>query len=170
VPRDADLRRLGSSRTLQDGSEIQLSNLAGSVQVLAMVYTHCEHACPRIIADMHRIRSQLKESKGRVDYLLVSLDPERDDVERLAHFAKTSRLGQDWTLLRAADRTVRELAAALGIRYRRVSKEEFIRSSVISVLDAYPPTLQGKLSFVFPGQSSRNSRPSNFPELRQVLM
>jgi protein SCO1/2 len=38
--------------------------------------------------------------------------------------------------MRADEGSVRELAAVLGIRYRRVSDEDFIHSNVISVLDS----------------------------------
>lgn len=128
--------QLDSHWTLPDGSEIRLAELAGRVQVLAMVYTHCQHACPRIIADMRSIRSRLGESGARVGYALVSLDPERDDAERLREFRTKTGLGEGWTLMRADEGSVRELAAVLGIRYRRVSDEDFIHSNIISVLDS----------------------------------
>ena len=100
-----------------------------------MVYTHCEHACPRIIADMKSLRARLGDVGDRVGYALVSIDPERDDVERLRAFAEKTGLGEGWTLLRGPEGSVRELAAVLGVRYRRVSELDFLHSNLLSVLD-----------------------------------
>jgi protein SCO1/2 len=129
------LFQLESEWTTPDGRQIPLSELSGRVQVLAMVYTHCEHACPRIIADMRSLRSELGDTGNEVGYVLVSLDPERDDAERLAEFAAETGLAEGWSLLRSDEGSVRELAAALGIRYRRISETDFLHSNLLSVLD-----------------------------------
>lgn len=135
TPSPHSLFQLESTWTAADGREIPLSALGGRIVVLALVYTHCEHACPRIIADMRALRAELGEVGGRVGYVLVSIDPARDDVQRLQAFAAKTRLGDGWTLLRGADSSVRELAAALGVRYRRVSDTDFVHSNLLSILD-----------------------------------
>ena len=131
---DESIFQLDSRWTLPDGSEVPLRHLEGRIQVLAMIYTHCEHACPRIIGDMRRIARELGPLGDRVGYTLVSLDPERDDPARLTEFARQTGL-EGWTLLRAEEGAVRELAAALGIRFRRISDEDFVHSNLLSVLD-----------------------------------
>ena len=40
-----------------------------------------------------------------------------------------------WTLARCDERTAREVAAALGIQYRRLASGEFNHSSTIELLD-----------------------------------
>ena len=130
------LFQLESSWTTADGREVRLEELGGCIRVLAMVYSHCEHACPRIVADMKRIRRELADEAERVEFVLVSLDPERDSVARLAAFAAKTGLDEGWTLLRADAGTVRELSAALGVRYRRIDEENILHSNLISVLDA----------------------------------
>ncbi|MGH0031917.1 MAG: SCO family protein [Myxococcota bacterium] len=126
--------QLDSRWTLPEGRAVPLSHLRGRVQVLAMIYTHCEHACPRIIADMRRISRELGPEGDRVGYALVSLDPERDDPARLLAFAEQTGL-EGWTLLTSDEGSVRELAAVLGIRYRRISESDFLHSNLLSVLD-----------------------------------
>lgn len=136
APSGHSIFHLASTWRNQRGEEVPLSVLEGRVQVLAMVYTHCEAACPRIIADMHRIRSQLSgmaAKPGSIGFVLVSIDPERDTPERLATFARESRL-DDWVLLQGEDESVRELAAVLGVRYRRISETDFTHSNLISVI------------------------------------
>jgi protein SCO1/2 len=128
--------QLDSTWTDQHGVERQLDRFRGSVVVLAMVYTHCDYACPRIISDMRRIRREVDAENRDIRFVLVSIDPEGDTVERLASFGEETGLtGQGWSLLRSNEGDVRELAAVFGVQYRRVSETDFAHSNVISVLD-----------------------------------
>lgn len=119
----------------QHGETLKLSDFAGQILVLAMVYTHCDNACPRIIADMRRIRKALGDQSSGVSYLLASIDPDRDTVEHLRAFGESTGLtAQGWRLLRASEGDVRELAAVLGIQYARTSPQDFAHSNVITVI------------------------------------
>src|SRR5690606_24876269 len=92
---------LGGAWRDQTGAERALASLAGRVQVVAMVYTHCTATCPIIVAQMQRIE---RETQGDVGFVLVSLDPSRDDPERLAAYAGQRELDPGrWTLLTAPD-------------------------------------------------------------------
>ena len=75
----------------QRGNARQLSSLRGRPQVVAMIYTHCSTTCPFTVAEMKRIE---RESPRDVGFVLVSLDPARDDPARLAAFA--SERGRRW--------------------------------------------------------------------------
>jgi protein SCO1/2 len=120
----------------QAGRERTLSSLGGRVQVVAMVYTHCAHTCPRILMELKRVEAALEEDE-RVGFTLISLDPERDTPARLAEFAASTRLGPArWTLLTSDAHTVRETAALLGIRYRQEESAEYSHSNTYLVLDA----------------------------------
>jgi protein SCO1 len=119
----------------QTGTARPLSSLRGRPQVITMAYTHCGHACPRLLLDMKRIEAEL-DGAG-VGFVLVSIDPVRDTPERLAHYAGATGLDPArWTLLTAPDPAVRGLAALLGVRYRPEGDGEFSHSNVITVLDA----------------------------------
>lgn len=117
----------------QRGESRQLSSLRGRPQVIAMIYTHCATTCPFTVAEMKRIE---RESPVDAGFVLVSLDPKRDDPTRLAMFAEERGLDPArWTLLDGSDDAVRELATVLGVRYRRVSPEELAHSNALTVLD-----------------------------------
>jgi protein SCO1 len=120
-----------------DGRERALGSLGGRVQVVAMVYTACTHTCPVIVTEMKRLEAALPpEERGRVGFVLVSLDPERDAPAQLAKFASGMRLDPAaWTLLTADDEAVRELAALLGIRYRPEADGQISHSNTYLVLD-----------------------------------
>lgn len=123
--------------TDQSGRERTLDSLAGRPQVVAMLYTSCAFACPRIMLDLKRIEGELGDDADRVGFLVVSIDPERDTPERLAEFARGSRLDPErWTLLTGAEGDILELAALLGVQYRQTSPGEWVHSNLITVLDA----------------------------------
>ena len=136
-PSDYSVYHVESTWTDQRGAERRLRSLAGPVQVVAMVYTSCAYACPRIMLDMKRIEAELgREYADDVHFLIVSIDPERDTPERLAEFATGSRLDPDrWTLLSGDDGAVLELAVLLGVQYRQTAPGEWVHSNLITVLD-----------------------------------
>lgn len=128
---DLSVYQLTSSWTDQHGHKRTLADLRGRPQAMALVYTHCGSACPRIVGDLKRLEAELPE----LGLVLVSIDPERDTPGRLREFATGSGLGERWTLLSGDDGALMELAAVLGVRYRRVSDTEFMHSNLITILD-----------------------------------
>ncbi|MFW5951811.1 MAG: SCO family protein [Gemmatimonadota bacterium] len=136
-PSDFSVYHVESTWTDQTGTERPLRSLAGRVQVVAMVYTSCAYACPRIMVDMKRIEGDLGPDLGDgVGFVLVSIDPERDTPERLASFAAGSRLDSGrWTLLTADEGDILELAALLGVQYRETAPGEWVHSNLITVLN-----------------------------------
>jgi protein SCO1/2 len=118
----------------QRGESVRLASLRGRPQVIAMIYTHCATTCPFTVAEMKRIE---RESPVNAGFVLVSLDPARDDPARLAMFASERGLDpKRWTLLDGSDDAVRELANVLGVQYRRLSREELAHSNALTLLDA----------------------------------
>ena len=60
-----------------------------------------------------------------------------DTPERLKAYAGDHGLDlAHWTLYQGDDKAVRELAAALGVRYRRDATGGFDHSAIITILDA----------------------------------
>ncbi|HSJ32180.1 MAG TPA: SCO family protein [Longimicrobiales bacterium] len=120
----------------QQGATLALRDLQSRPRVIAMVYTSCAYACPRILKDMKRIEGELRAEGIDAGYVMVSLDPERDTPARLAEYAASTLLDpQDWTLLTGTQDGILELATLLGVRYRRVSETDFEHSNVITLLD-----------------------------------
>ena len=88
----------------------------------------------------HRIVPQqaLPEGlRGKVDFLLVSFDTERDVPAVLHAYREKMRLPTGhWTLLRGSADDVRELAALLGVNFQKDARGQFMHSNVITVLNA----------------------------------
>ena len=131
----ASLYNLESTWRDQDGRERKISDIRGKVQVVAMMFTHCDYACPRILADLKAIESQL-EPNAQVGFLLASFDTERDQPKTLKAYAQTRGLSpRRWGLLHGSAPAVRELAATLGVKYKRMPSGAFSHSNLITVLD-----------------------------------
>lgn len=123
---------LGGSWRDQSGAARSLESLRGTPVLLAMIYTHCTATCPLAVSELKRIAA-LEPS---VRLVLVSLDPARDDTKRLARYAADRALDPSrWTLLTGSDADVRDLAATLSVRYRRVTPDDLAHSNLITLLD-----------------------------------
>ena len=138
-PTDMSLYHLTSQWTTQEGEMVTLQDLKGEVQVLAMVYTTCQYACPRIVADLKEIQSKLQQKGIDRDahFVLVSIDPKVDTVGRLKKFAEDNGMNPaEWTLLNGTESSVLELAALLGVKYRKTGAADYAHSNIITVLNA----------------------------------
>jgi protein SCO1/2 len=69
-----------------DGSPFHFSELKGQVVLLFFGYTSCPDVCPTTLAEMRSIKQQLGEQGEELAVVLVTIDPERDSVERLAQY------------------------------------------------------------------------------------
>lgn len=122
----------------QHAESRRLVDLAGKPVVLAMIFTHCEYACPAILQDLHKLEEAMSEAeRDATQWVLVSFDVERDVPEVLAAYAEREQLDPArWTLLHGDEDAVRELAALLGVRYKPMPAGGFSHSNRISLLNA----------------------------------
>lgn len=134
---DMSIYNLPSTWTTQDGNEIKLGDLQGKVLVMVMIYTSCQAACPRLVADMRNIEKQIPDNKkADVRYVFVSIDPNTDTPERLKAFAKENKMEDDkWIFLRGTIVDTREFAAVLAVNYKKISPMDFSHSNIISVFN-----------------------------------
>lgn len=137
-PSEKSLYRLDSKWTSDLGKEVKLDVLRGHPVVVAMFFTNCEHSCPQIVTDLKAIEAGLSSrAQSKTDFVLVSIDPERDTVDALKAYRAKRKLGeQHWMLLRGADRDVKRLAQELGFQYFPGSKTQFAHSLLVSVLNS----------------------------------
>jgi len=130
--------QLGSAWLDENGKAVSLSHFRGKPLVLAMVYTSCHGACPLIVSDMKKIEKALPDAvRPNVQFALFSFDTERDTPLKLTAFAKAHALDlTHWTLLTASANQVRELAAVLGVSYKKERSGDFAHSNVITLVDS----------------------------------
>jgi len=120
----------------QDGRAFEWSALRGNPLLVSMFYSSCEMVCPLIFETVQRTLKALPApQRSALKVLMISFDPARDTVAVLKKTAELHGCDAQWTLARCDDTTVRKIAAALGIQYRRLASGEFNHSSVIEFLD-----------------------------------
>jgi protein SCO1/2 len=125
--------------TLTDtsGKPVSLDLFRGEPVLISMFYGSCPQACPLLITRMKMLEAKLTPAaRAQLRVVLVSFDPERDTPEKLkqlltAHAVDPKR----WVMLRAPNDDVRDLAAALDIKYHRLNTGAIWHTSVITVLD-----------------------------------
>jgi protein SCO1/2 len=137
-PSANSLYQLQAALRDQDGDTIGLDHFRGHVVLTGMFYSSCTNICPMLVARVKTLEQQLDpEARKQVKVLLVSLDPARDDPAALKRLATTHAVDQpSWRFVVGSEDTTREIAAALGIRYRGMASGEINHTPVLAVLDA----------------------------------
>jgi len=135
---DESIFNLTSNWNTEEGKTIQLEDLKGKTLVMVMIYTTCKAACPRLVADMRNIETQIPKSNLKnLKLVLVSIDPEIDTPERLKNFAKENFMDEEhWTFLQGTVSGVREFANVLAVKYKEISPMDFSHSNIITVFNS----------------------------------
>lgn len=119
----------------QKKDSISLKDLSNKITVAAMVFTHCESACPRIVADMQRIEKAFTPDElKQIQFVLISMDPERDTPERFTEFSQEHKLN-DWICISASEDATMEIANVLNVRVKKLSDGGFDHSNTIHLID-----------------------------------
>ena len=69
-----------------DGSELTLSHYRGKVVALAFGYTSCTAVCPITLGVLAAARRKLDAAGDQVQIIYVTVDPGRDNAERMRKF------------------------------------------------------------------------------------
>lgn len=72
----------------QRGEQFDRSRLKGHWSLIFFGYTYCPDVCPTTMAILKQLEVELRESiaEGNTQYILASVDPERDTPEKLAQY------------------------------------------------------------------------------------
>lgn len=127
---------LESKWVKQNNDSMTLSDLSDKITVAAMVFTHCESACPRIVADIQRIEKAFtKDELQKMRFLLISMDPVRDTPERFVEFAKEYQLNENWICISSNNDATMEIANVMNVRIKPLAGGGFDHSNTIHLID-----------------------------------
>jgi protein SCO1/2 len=135
---DITLHDISSEWTTQDNRKVKLADFKNKVVVAAMIFTNCQSACPRITADLKRIETEIPNDKLKdVTFLLITMDPARDNPEQLTKFATEHQLDLNrWTLLTGSESDVLEIANVLNVRVSKTENGNFDHSNIIHIINS----------------------------------
>lgn len=140
--RDSDppqsIYHLEVALTDQEGRTRGLDVYRGSPVLVTMFYSGCQATCPLIVDTLRATeRALTPQERARWRVLLISFDPERDTPAALRRVAGERRIDTSrWTLAHADAEDVRDIAALLGVQYRKLPNGEFSHSTLIIALSA----------------------------------
>jgi protein SCO1 len=69
--------------TNQNGGTFRLSDQRGKVVLIFFGYTHCTDVCPATLLNFKRVKTMLGNRAQQVEFVFVTVDPERDSPEAL---------------------------------------------------------------------------------------
>ena len=82
----------GNAATLDQYNE-------GKVVVLTFLYTYCPDICPIVAHHVKSVHETLGDDAGDVSIVVVSVDPERDTVERAREYSEVWGMTENWAFL-----------------------------------------------------------------------
>jgi len=134
--------------TDQFGEPFRLADHRGKVLLLFFGYAHCPDVCPVTLSNWARAREGLALEKD-VEYLFITVDPERDTTERLReHLAIFS---EDFVGLTGTVEELRSVYEDYGIFQKKM---QFANSAAGYVVDHSTVMLvvdrEGRLRITFP--------------------
>lgn len=126
-------QRGGEDDGAPQGGEIALPSTHGDFALSALGeeqlaaiyfgYTYCPDVCPMTLAVVRQALGQLEPALAeRVVPVMISVDPERDTLERLEEYM--DYFGDEFIGVRGSEAQLAEVAERYGIFWRRVEMEE----------------------------------------------
>ena len=127
---------LDSKWVNENNKSISLGHFSGRPRLVAMVYTKCQTACPLLVHDIKSILKEIPAAKRQELHVdLFSFESKSESAETLKKFKSKYKLDKSWSAYASSEDSVTELAAALGIQYKKLPSGEYIHSNVIFLLD-----------------------------------
>jgi protein SCO1/2 len=108
----------------QAGETVTLSSFRGQTVVLTFLYTHCVTTCPLYSAQIYRALESV-DAGDRVHVIAVTVDPERDTVDRLAEYTQEAGWPDSWSFLTGEQGEIKPILDSyrIGVTKREPSAE-----------------------------------------------
>ena len=107
--------------TNQDGQVFDTSTLRGKLIFLFFGYTTCPDACPMTLSKLARVASLLGQEEDQIQIVYVSVDPERDTVEKLKEYLSYYQLPVIG--LTGTAEEIKSVAGDFGVFYSKSEEE-----------------------------------------------
>jgi protein SCO1/2 len=124
----------------QNDRPVRLADFRGRVVVVGFIFTTCNGTCPATTHRMAKLReacARRPDLKDRVQFVSISLDPERDVPERLRGYMRLYEIeGGDWTFLTGTAKEVAPVLAAWGMWAKPAPGGQLDHPSRVYLVDA----------------------------------
>ena len=83
----------------QFGQPVKLADYRGKVVVLTFLYTYCPDICPIVTSHLRETYRMLGDDSRQVAFVAISVDPERDTVQRAHDYSEEWGMLEKWAYL-----------------------------------------------------------------------
>lgn len=97
------------------GAPVALTDFEDQVVVMYFGYTFCPDVCPITLAKLDRARTMLGEDAEHVQVVMITVDPERDTVEKLEKY--TANFDPSFIGLTGDIEDIDRIATTYGVYY-----------------------------------------------------
>ena len=99
------------------GRPYGLADMRGKPALIFFGYTFCPDVCPTTLADFRRIKADLGAKADSVNFIFISVDPERDTPEVLARHI--SAFDPAFIGLQGDEATLKKIGTTFGLYYQK---------------------------------------------------
>ncbi len=103
--------------TDQDGQPMGLADFKGKPTLIYFGYTYCPDVCPTTLADVVRVKRGLGDQADQVNYVMISVDGERDTPEVLK--AYLANFDAQFVGLTAPPSEIRKISPDFGVYFQK---------------------------------------------------
>lgn len=105
-----------------ENPDVKLSDYRDQLVVMYFGYTHCPDFCPATLNKLSQVKNQLGDDAEDVQFMMITVDPERDSAEILADYV--ANFDDSFLGLTGSDEQLAAAASRFGIYYQKQEGSE----------------------------------------------
>jgi len=117
----SDIPAPAISLTRGDGISFELAALKGRIVLVFFGYTSCPDVCPTTLSDMKRIKGDLGDRAEEVNFVFITVDPQRDTPQRVQAYA--SGFSEEFIGLSGSEAELEPVWQAYGV-FRKIQESQ----------------------------------------------
>jgi protein SCO1/2 len=129
------------------GRPVTLADLKGKPTLLFFGFTNCPDVCPTTMAEFKRAKAELGAAGDEVNFVLISVDPERDTPEVLAAYVQA--FDPAFLGLQGEEATLRQISRTFGLYWEKQAPAADGSYSVDHSSAAYMLDPEGRLKILY---------------------
>lgn len=135
--------------TDQHGNQVNASDFSGKFILLYFGFTNCPDQCPTTLGFWKTVHTQLGSKAEQVEFIMITVDPERDTTERLKEYM--SFFDEDFIGLTGTLPEIQDVAEDYRISFRKEPLESDPEGyQVVHTTQSFLIDKDGQVIVVFP--------------------
>jgi len=134
--------------TAHDGSSKSLSDFRGKVVLIFFGFVNCPDVCPTTLLELSKVYKALTPAEqARVQVVLISVDPERDSLEKLRNYV--TFFNPNFIGLTGTPEQIADVARRYGVFYQKSQIKSPTEYNVDHTASVFALDPMGQLRLVY---------------------